>query len=79
MLAEHVKELRRYIHEEYYYVSEPTLDEQLMEEMSEVMLEAMEYNVSLMFTIYKNKQLITLSGDIYYIDTFNIVSHNGHE
>ncbi|ANC77451.1 hypothetical protein ABE65_011840 [Fictibacillus phosphorivorans] len=71
MLPEHVKELRRYIYEEHYDTPEPILDEQQMEEMNEVMLEAMEYHVPLMFTIYKNKRLITLSGYIHYIDTNN--------
>lgn len=70
MLPEHVKELRRYIHEDYYDMPEPTLDEQQMEEMNEIILEAMEYHVPLMFTIYKNKRLITLSGYIHYIDTY---------
>ncbi|MGD6964407.1 YolD-like family protein [Fictibacillus phosphorivorans] len=71
MLPEHVKELRRYIHEEYYNMPEPALDEQQMEEMNEVLLEAMEYHVPLMFTIYKNKRLITLCGYIHYMDTYN--------
>jgi YolD-like protein len=71
MLPEHVKELRRYIHEEYYDMPEPTLGEQQMEEMNEVMIEAMVYNVPLMFTIYKNKRLISLSGYIHYMDTYD--------
>jgi YolD-like protein len=81
MLPEHVRELRRYIHEDYYNVPEPTLDEQQMEEMNEIILEAMEYNIPLVLTLYKDKRLNTLSGYVHYIDTvkrhFRILEKNG--
>ncbi|WP_137791835.1 YolD-like family protein [Bacillus sp. E(2018)] len=70
MLPEHVKELRRYINEEYHDVPEPTLDEQQMEEMNEVIMEAMEYNVPLAFTVYRNKRLNIIRGYIHYLDLY---------
>jgi YolD-like protein len=72
MLPEHVKELRSYIHEEYYDMPEPGLDEQQMVEMNEVMLEVMEYNVPLVLIVYRNKRLSSFSGHIHYMDTHNM-------
>jgi YolD-like protein len=69
MLPEHVKELRLYIHEEYHDVQETTLDEQQMEEMNEMILEAMEYTLPLELTLYKNKRFHTITGYVHYIDT----------
>jgi hypothetical protein len=71
MLPEHVKELRRYINEEYYDVPEPSFDEQL-EEMNELILEAMEYNIPLTFIIYKNRRLIAINGHIHFIDSIKM-------
>ncbi|MFG6494358.1 YolD-like family protein [Fictibacillus sp. UD] len=52
MLPEHVKELRKYIHEEYYDIPEPNVDEQQMDNMNELILEAMEFHFPLRFTLY---------------------------
>jgi hypothetical protein len=68
MLPEHVKELRRYIHEEYYDIQEPIIDAQQMEEMNELVLEAMEYHIPLSFVLYQNKRLVTIEGYIHYTD-----------
>jgi YolD-like protein len=68
MLPEHVKELRHYIHEEYHDVQEPTLDEQQMEEMNEVIMKAMEHNIPLAFSVYRNKRLNIVRGSIHYLD-----------
>ncbi|WNB93429.1 YolD-like family protein [Bacillus sp. NEB1478] len=68
MLPEHVKELRKYINEDYYDIPEPIIDEQQMDEMSDLILEAMEYNKPVSFTVYKNKRLITINGFTHYID-----------
>jgi hypothetical protein len=80
MLPEHVKELRRYIHEEYYDIPEPSLDEQQLEETNELVLEAMECNLPLTLIVYQNKRLINISGHIHYIDPnrmqFRIISLN---
>jgi hypothetical protein len=72
MLPEHVKELRRYINEEYYDVPEPSIDEQQMEEMNELILEAMEYNFPLTFIIYKNRRLEAIDGYIHFIDSIKM-------
>jgi YolD-like protein len=72
MLPEHVKELRRYIHKEYYDVPEPSIDEQQMGEMNELILKAMEYNFSLTFIIYKNRRLESIEGNIHYIDSIKM-------
>jgi YolD-like protein len=68
MLPEHVKELRRYIHEEYYDIPEPIIDAQQMEEMNELVLEAMEYHIPLSFVLYQHKSLVTFEGYIHYTD-----------
>jgi len=47
MLPEHVKELRKYLNEEYYNIPEPTIDEQQLEEMNELVMVAMEFNIPL--------------------------------
>jgi hypothetical protein len=60
MLPEHVRELRKYLNEEYYDISEPTLDGQQQDEMNILVLESMEFHFPLQFTLYKQKRLITL-------------------
>lgn len=81
MLPEHVKELRSYIHEGYYDVPEPSLDEQQMEEMNEMILEAMEFHLPLELTLYNNKRLITITGHVHYMDSvkkhFRILDKSG--
>jgi hypothetical protein len=69
MLPEHVRELRRYINEEYYNIPEPSLDEQQLEKMNELVLEAMEFNFPFTFVIYKNGRLIAINGYIHYINS----------
>jgi YolD-like protein len=68
MLPEHVKELRKYINEDYYDIPEPTLDEQQLVEINTIILEAMECNIPLYFTVYKNKRLIKIVGNVHYFD-----------
>jgi hypothetical protein len=72
MLPEHVKELRRYINEKYYDIPEPSIDEQQLEEMNKLILEAMEYNIPLTFIIYKNRRLIAINGHIHFIDSIKM-------
>jgi hypothetical protein len=68
MLPEHVRELRKYINEDYYDIPGPTLDEQQLEEINSLILEAMELNIPLLFTIYKDKRLKEVRGHIHYMD-----------
>jgi YolD-like protein len=68
MLPEHVKLLRRYINEEYHDVPESILDEQQLAEINALILESMEFNFPLSFTVYKDKRLKEISGHIHYID-----------
>jgi hypothetical protein len=72
MLPEHVKELRRYINEKYYDIPEPSIDEQQLEEMNALILEAMEYNIPFTFIIYKNSRLIAINGHIHFIDSIKM-------
>jgi hypothetical protein len=53
---------------DFYDIPEPVNDEQQLDEMSELILEGMEYNKPLSFTVYKNKRLITINGFTHYID-----------
>jgi YolD-like protein len=69
MLPEHVKELRRYIHEEYYNLPEPAIDEQQMDIMNEIIYEAMEFHQPLRFMLYKNNRLIEI-GYVHFIDQY---------
>jgi YolD-like protein len=71
MLPEHVKELRKYIYDDYYDIPEPTLDDQQLEEINSLILEAMELNIPLSFTVYKNKRLKEFHGHIHYINHVN--------
>jgi YolD-like protein len=68
MLPEHVKLLRKYINEEYYEIPEPILDEQQLAEINTLILESMEFNFPLSFTIYKNKRFVVIQGNIHFID-----------
>jgi hypothetical protein len=68
MLPEHVKLLRRYINEEYHEVPELILDEQLLAEINSLILESMEFNFPLSFTIYQDKRLLMIQGNIHFID-----------
>ncbi|GGB53473.1 YolD-like family protein [Fictibacillus barbaricus] len=68
MLPEHVKELRRYINEEYHDIPEHSIDEQQLEGINELVLEAMEHNFPLTFVVYLKKLLNTISGHIHYIE-----------
>jgi YolD-like protein len=68
MLPEHVKLLRQYLNEDYYNIPEPILDEQQLEEINSLILEAMELNIPLSFTIFKDKRLKEVRGHIHYID-----------
>jgi YolD-like protein len=72
MLPEHVRELRRYINEEYYDIPEPSIDEQQMEEMNELILEAMEYNFPLTFIIYNKRRMELIMGNIHFIDSIKM-------
>jgi YolD-like protein len=47
MLPEHLKELRKYLNEDYYDIPEPTLDEQQLVEINTFILESMEGNIPL--------------------------------
>jgi hypothetical protein len=67
MLPEHIKMLRNYANDEYYQVQKPTLDEQKIEELNEVICEAMEFNNKLHFTYYKNGHHVGIDGHIHHI------------
>jgi hypothetical protein len=68
MLPEHVRELRKYLNEEYYDIPEPILDGEQMNEMNLLVLESMEFHFPLQFTLYKQKRLIPLEGYVHFVD-----------
>lgn len=68
MLPKHVRELRKYLHEDYFDIPEPTVDEQEMDVMNQLVLESMEFHFPLTFTIFKNKRLVTIHGFVHYMD-----------
>jgi YolD-like protein len=43
-----------------------------MEEMNELILEAMEYNFPLTFIIYKNRRLEAIDGKIHFLDSIKM-------
>jgi hypothetical protein len=70
MLPEHVELLREWKKEDAYQ-TQPELDEQRLEEMNELICEAMEFHDHLKFTYHHNRQLNYLTGHIHYIDEVN--------
>jgi YolD-like protein len=66
------KRIKTVHNEEYYDVTGPNIDEQQLEEMNELVLEAMEYNFPLTFIIYKNRKLVVINGHIHYIDSIKM-------
>ncbi|MBN8208151.1 YolD-like family protein [Bacillus sp. NTK071] len=67
MLPEHVKELRDWKAEERRK-SKPVLDEQKMEEMNEIICEAMEFHYPLYFHYFENGETKILYGYVHYLD-----------
>ena len=67
MLPEHVKELRDWKEEEKRNQM-PVLDEQKIEEMNEVICQAMEFHWPLRFHYFKNGETNVLSGYVHYIE-----------
>jgi hypothetical protein len=70
MLPEHVELLREWQKEDAYK-SRPELDEQRLEEMNEIIHEAMEFHECLSFTYYANRELHQITGHIHYVDDVN--------
>ncbi|KMM38010.1 YolD-like family protein [Guptibacillus hwajinpoensis] len=67
MLPEHVKELRDWKAEERRK-SKPMLDEQKMEEMNEIICEAMEFHHPLYFHYFEKGETKILYGYVHYLD-----------
>lgn len=70
MLPEHVKELREW-KEEDRRREKPELDEQKLEEMNEVICEAMEFHQPLSFHYFEDGTVNVLKGYVHYIDQVN--------
>ncbi|MCK6256219.1 YolD-like family protein [Fictibacillus sp. KIGAM418] len=68
MLPETVSQLKDYFLKEYYEVEEPFPDEQQLEEMNELILEAMEIAVPLNFSVFQNGNLSEIKGIVHYMD-----------
>ncbi|MCF6408333.1 YolD-like family protein [Pseudalkalibacillus salsuginis] len=67
MLPEHVKLLRDW-KEEDRIQKRPELDEQKLEEMNEIIHEAMAFNQTLSFVYFERERYRILVGDIHYAD-----------
>ncbi|MCF6137690.1 YolD-like family protein [Pseudalkalibacillus berkeleyi] len=69
MLPEHVKLLRDWKEEERIW-NRPELDEQKLEEMNEIINEAMAHNQTLSFVYFEDYDYKILIGNIHYADSF---------
>lgn len=67
MLPEHVKLLRDWAKEDEFE-TKPELDEQQLEQMNEVICEAMAHGVELSITYFERTHHLTVRGTIHYID-----------
>ncbi|WP_246942435.1 YolD-like family protein [Bacillus pinisoli] len=67
MLPEHVKLLRDWAKEDEYE-TKPELDEQKLEQMNEVICEAMAYGAELSITYFNQTHHLTIRGTIHYVD-----------
>lgn len=67
MLPEHVRELHRSLIDETK-ITKPILDEQQIEQLEEVTLEAIEKDTPLLFSTFHDGFIITIHGKITYID-----------
>jgi hypothetical protein len=67
MLPEHVELLREWQKEDKYQVS-PELDEQRLEEMNEIIQEAMAFHEYLSFTYHENRDVHQITGHVHYVD-----------
>ncbi|MDN4524598.1 YolD-like family protein [Fictibacillus fluitans] len=68
MLPETVTHLKNYFLEEYYKEEELEMDEQHLQEMDQLMLEAMEFSYALRFDVYQNGHMVNVKGKIHYMD-----------
>ncbi|MED4456138.1 YolD-like family protein [Metabacillus fastidiosus] len=70
MLPEHKGSLKQLLEDEKK-IPKPILDEQRIEEIETIILNAMEFNESLIFQVYKKGALIEVVGTTHYIDHLN--------
>jgi YolD-like protein len=68
LLPEHVK-LHREWQNEMNYQKKPELDEQKFEEMDQLILEAMEYNLPINITYFSDHQQQVISGHLHLYDS----------
>lgn len=67
MLPEHVKLLRDWAKEDEFE-TKPELDDQQLEQMNEVICEAMAHGAELSITYFDQTHHLTVRGTIHYID-----------
>jgi len=75
MLPEHVKMLRQHFEEDYYKVEKPELDEQKIEELNEVISEAMEFHREIEISYYEQGHIRTAKGYLHYVDALHKTLH----
>lgn len=67
MLPEHVRLLRDWAREDEYE-TKPELDEQQLEQMNEMICDAMQYGAELLITFFDRTHHQTIKGTIHYVD-----------
>ncbi|MBL4952077.1 YolD-like family protein [Neobacillus sp. YIM B02564] len=82
MLPEHVRELKKCLNDEIK-IKRPILDEQKIERMEETIIEALDANQTLEFSIYEDGFIEVYTGKITFIDhiqkQFKIMDGSGHK
>ncbi|MFD1708920.1 YolD-like family protein [Siminovitchia sediminis] len=74
MLPEHVKMLKE-LKVDYELVIKPQLDEQGWEQINETLYIAIEYNLSIIFTLWIDGFLKKIEGAVHFIDEINKLVH----
>ncbi|MBM6617410.1 YolD-like family protein [Bacillus suaedaesalsae] len=67
MLPEHVKLLRDWAKEDEFETKEE-IDEQQLEQMNEVICDAMTYGASICLTYFEGTKHYTITGTVHYVD-----------
>lgn len=67
MLPEHVKILRDWAKEDEFETKEE-IDEQQLEQMNEVICDAMAYGASICITYFEGTKHHTVTGTVHYVD-----------
>ncbi|HBZ10544.1 MAG TPA: YolD-like family protein [Bacillus bacterium] len=73
-LPEHVEKILSW-RDEQGEVQQPQLDEQQLEEINDILYIAIEYNKSVIITLWKERQFQKITGNLHFIDEINKQIH----